>query len=77
MLAERRQLFPYTLAGTALSALRGDARDGRDAAVPAAGRWRRRSRVEGELTGEQREETSRLESIGYLTGSAPAGGTRA
>ena len=74
MLAERTQLFPYTLARTVLSTLRGEARDSRDAAVPAAGRWNRRrpSPVEGELTDEQREEMSRLESIGYLTGSAPA-----
>ena len=75
MLAERTQRFPHTLARTVLSTLRGDARDGRDAAVPAAGRWNRwrPSLVEGELTDEQKEEMSRLESIGYLTGSVPAG----
>ena len=75
MLAERTQRFPHTLARTVLSTLRGDARDGRDAAVPAAGRWNRwrPSPVEGELTDEQKQEMSRLESIGYLTGSAPAG----
>jgi hypothetical protein len=75
MLAERTQRFPHALSRVVLSTLRGDARDGRDAAAPAAGRWNRsRSRpVEGELTEEQREELTRLESIGYLTGSAPAG----
>jgi len=75
MLAERTQRFPYTLARTVLSTLRGDARDGHDTAVPATGRWNRsRSRLVGdELTEEQQEEMSRLESIGYLTGSAPVG----
>ena len=72
MLAERTQRFPYTLARTVLSTLRGDAGE---AAAPAAGRWHhwRPSPGEGELTDEQREEMSRLESIGYLTGSAPVG----
>ena len=62
MLAERTQRFPYTLARMVLSTLRGDARDGRDAAVPATGRWNRsRSRpVGGELTEEQEEEMSRV-----------------
>jgi hypothetical protein len=75
MLAERTQRFPYALARTVLSTLRGDAPDARDAAVPATGRWNRsRSRPVGdELTEEQQEEMSRLESIGYLTGSAPVG----
>ncbi len=75
MFAERTQRFPYALARTVLSTLRGDTRNGRDAAVPATGRWNRsRSRpVGGELTEEQKEEMSRLESIGYLTGSVPVG----
>ena len=72
MFAERTERFPYTLTRTVLSALRGDARGDRDAA-PAAGRWSRwrPCPVEGELTDEQKEEMSRLESIGYLTGSVP------
>ncbi len=75
MLAERTQRFPYTLARTVLLTLRGNARDGHAPAIPATGRWNRsRSRpVGGELTEEQQEEMSRLESIGYLTGSAPVG----
>lgn len=71
MFAERTQRFPFRLTRTALSVIRS----GGHTAAPAAGRWNRsRSRpVGGELTEEQKEEMSRLESIGYLTGSVPVG----
>ena len=71
MFAERTRSFPYALARTVLTAVRGDG----STVEPAAGRWRR-SRQDpdrAELTEEQREEMTRLESIGYLTGSAPGG----
>jgi hypothetical protein len=75
MFAERTQRFPYRLARTVLSAVRGDAAGDRDSAGPASGRWRRqRAATDGSaLTDEQRAEMERLESIGYLTGSEPAG----
>lgn len=71
MLAERTQLFPYSLVRTVLTAARGDGRD----ESPEAGRWRISRQASGEdgLTAEQREEMEKLESIGYLTGSTPAG----
>jgi len=75
MYAERTGSFPRALTRAALSFVRGDPRDG-DSGAPEAGRWnRRRTGVDGsELTEAQREEMTRLESIGYLTGSASAGG---
>ncbi len=71
MFAERTQRFPYALSRKVLTAVRGEG----DAAGPAAGRWRRLRQDGGgaELTEEQLEEMTRLESIGYMTGSAPAG----
>jgi len=71
MFAERTQRFPFRLTRTALSVIRG----GPHTAAPAAGRWNRSRSgpVGGELTEEQKEEMSRLESIGYLTGSVPVG----
>jgi hypothetical protein len=71
MLAERRQLFPYELVRTVLHSVTGG---GPGEPSPAAGRWRASRRVPAvaPLTDEQREEMSRLASIGYVTGSAPA-----
>ena len=67
MFAERTQRFPFRLTREALSVVRS----GRHTPAPAAGRWKRsRQHSDGaELTEEQREELTRLESIGYLTGS--------
>lgn len=70
MLAESTQRFPHALTREVLSLVRG----GDAPEAPAAGRWRlSRQRAGGALTVEQRREMERLESIGYLTGSAPAG----
>ena len=71
MFAERTQRFPFRLTREALSVVRS----GRHTPAPAAGRWKRsRQHSDGaELTEEQREELTRLESIGYLTGSVPVG----
>jgi len=71
MLAENRGLFPTSLTRSALQSFR-DAIGGQRSPVDARGRWREsRSDDAGELTEEQRAEMERLESIGYLTGSAP------
>ena len=73
MFAERTGSFPHALSRSILSAVRGDG--GGETAEPAAGQWnlRRRGDEGDALTDEQREEMTRLESIGYLAGSEPAG----
>jgi hypothetical protein len=75
MFAERTQRFPYQLARTVLSVVRGEDAGRRDPGEPEAGRWRRQRAAtdQARLTDEQRVEMERLESIGYLTGSEPAG----